>query len=299
LEHLDFQAPEQIDRVVRQKLATHGLKGNGLHEALCAQLQVLLQAPLVTPLEPSLTLSRISPAERLSEVEFSHPITSLQEDQLQEIFVKHGGLALPVEFPKSLGRLHFRPVEGFMRGFIDLLFRFQSRYYIVDWKSNWLGNRLSDYDETGIQGSMLQHSYFLQYHLYTVAADLYLRRRVSGYEVVLKRLAYKACNQLQKSHPDFNRSQQTALYQAFRLHRGGIASILFFAVSRWAQHSKIPALLIFDRRRAIGIEHISLVQHGFRDLPHRREIHQLTVSSTGITRSNVSSHVGIPCRTLY
>jgi exodeoxyribonuclease V beta subunit len=182
LEHLDFQAPEQIDRVVRQKLATHGLKGNGLHEALCAQLQVLLQAPLVTPLEPGLTLSRISPAERLSEVEFSHPITSLQEDQLQEIFVKHGGLALPVEFPKSLGRLHFRPVEGFMRGFIDLLFRFQSRYYIVDWKSNWLGNRLSDYDETGIQGSMLQHSYFLQYHLYTVAADLYLRRRVSGYE---------------------------------------------------------------------------------------------------------------------
>jgi exodeoxyribonuclease V beta subunit len=182
LQHLDFQAPDQIDQLVRRKLATHGLKGNGLPEALCAQLQVLLQAPLVTPLEPGLTLSRIPPAERLSEVEFSHPITSLQEDQLQEIFVKYAGPALPLEFPKSLGRLHFRQVEGFMRGFIDLLFRFQNRYYIVDWKSNWLGNRLSDYDQEGIQVSMLQHSYFLQYHLYTVAADLYLRRRVSGYE---------------------------------------------------------------------------------------------------------------------
>jgi exodeoxyribonuclease V beta subunit len=115
-------------------------------------------------------------------VEFSHPITSLREDQLQEIFVKHGGPALPLEFPQSLGRLHFRPVEGFMRGFIDLLFHFQNRYYIVDWKSNWLGNRRSDYDREGIQASMLQHSYFLQYHLYTVAADLYLRRRVPGYE---------------------------------------------------------------------------------------------------------------------
>jgi exodeoxyribonuclease V beta subunit len=182
LEHLDFQAPDHIDQLVRLKLAAHGLKGEGLHEALCAQLQVLLKAPLVTPVEPGLALNRIAAAERLSEVEFSHPITSLREDQLQEIFVRHGGPALPLEFPKSLGRLQFRQVEGFMRGFIDLLFRFQNRYYIVDWKSNWLGNRPSDYDQEGIQVSMLQHSYFLQYHLYTVAADLYLRRRVSGYE---------------------------------------------------------------------------------------------------------------------
>jgi exodeoxyribonuclease V beta subunit len=182
LEHLDFQAPDQIDQLVRMKLAAHGLKGNGLHQALCSQLQILLQMPLVTPLEPGLTLNRIPPAERLSEVEFSHPISSLRENQLQEIFMKQGGLALPPEFPKSLGRLQFRQVEGFMRGFIDLLFRFQNRYYIVDWKSNWLGNQLSDYDQKGIQASMLQHSYFLQYHLYTVAADLYLRRRVAGYE---------------------------------------------------------------------------------------------------------------------
>ncbi len=182
LEHLDFQAPDQIDQLLRLKLATHGLKGNGLREALCAQLQVLLKAPLETPSEQGLTLSRIPLAERLSEVEFSHPITSLKRDQLQKIFVKHGGPELPLEFPTSLGRLHFRTVEGFMRGFIDLLFRFKNRYYIVDWKSNWLGDRPTDYDREGIRACMLQHSYYLQYHLYTVAADLYLSRRVSGYE---------------------------------------------------------------------------------------------------------------------
>jgi exodeoxyribonuclease V beta subunit len=69
-----------------------------------------------------------------------------------------------------------------MRGFIDLLFRFGEHYYIVDWKSNWLGNQASDYDVEGIRACMLQHSYYLQYHLYTVAADLYLSRRISGYE---------------------------------------------------------------------------------------------------------------------
>ena len=104
------------------------------------------------------------------------------DDQLQKIFLKQGGPDLPREFPTSLGRLHFRPVEGFMRGYIDLLFQFQDRYYIVDWKSNWLGKQPSDYEEKGIQACMLQHSYFLQYHLYTVAADLYLSRRISGYQ---------------------------------------------------------------------------------------------------------------------
>jgi exodeoxyribonuclease V beta subunit len=178
LEHLDFQAPEQIDQLVRLKLVTHGLKGDGLREALSAQLHLLLG----TPLTPGLTLHQVPLAKRLSEVEFSHPIASMQTDQLQKIFFKHGGPDLPREFPSSLGRLHFRPVEGFMRGYIDLLFQFQDRYYIVDWKSNWLGRQPSDYEEKGIQACMLQHSYFLQYHLYTVAADLYLSRRISGYQ---------------------------------------------------------------------------------------------------------------------
>jgi exodeoxyribonuclease V beta subunit len=178
LEHLDFQAPEQIDQLVRLKLVTHGLKGSGLREALSAQLHLLLG----TPLTPGLTLHQVPLAKRLSEVEFSHPIASMQTDQLQKIFSKHGGPDLPREFPSSLGRLHFRPVEGFMRGYIDLLFQFQDRYYIVDWKSNWLGKQPSDYEEKGIRACMLQHSFFLQYHLYTVAADLYLSRRVSGYQ---------------------------------------------------------------------------------------------------------------------
>jgi exodeoxyribonuclease V beta subunit len=178
LENLDFQAPDQIDQLVGLKLATHGMAGNAWRVPLCAQFRRLLE----TPLRPGLTLGRIPLAERLSEVEFSYPIASLQPAQLQKLFVKHGGLTLPAEFPASLGRLNFSPVEGFMRGFIDLFFRFQGRFYIVDWKSNWLGTRPTDYDQAGIHACMLKHLYFLQYHLYTLAADLYLRRRVAGYD---------------------------------------------------------------------------------------------------------------------
>ncbi|MBV8176776.1 MAG: hypothetical protein JO151_19750, partial [Verrucomicrobia bacterium] len=58
LEHLDFQAPDQIDQLVRLKLATHGIKGNGLCEALTAQLRLLLKTPLEIPPAPSLSLHR-------------------------------------------------------------------------------------------------------------------------------------------------------------------------------------------------------------------------------------------------
>jgi exodeoxyribonuclease V beta subunit len=178
LEDLDFQTTDPIEELVRVKLAVHGIPGEGWHEALSNQVRRML----VTPLAPSLTLNRVPLADRLSEVEFSYPILPLQSRQLRKLFVEHGGNALPAEFPKSLGRLDFRPVEGFIRGFIDLLFRFEGRYYLIDWKSNWLGHLASDYDQIGVRECMVQHSYFLQYYLYTLAADLYLSRRVPGYE---------------------------------------------------------------------------------------------------------------------
>lgn len=69
-----------------------------------------------------------------------------------------------------------------MRGFIDLLFRFKKRFYLVDWKSNWLGSQPADYGSEGMRRAMLQHNYYLQYHLYTLAADLFLEKRLPGYD---------------------------------------------------------------------------------------------------------------------
>lgn len=179
LEHLDFTAPDSVERLVKSKLITHGMSGHPLRESVSAQLRKLLDVALA----PGVTLRRVTAADRLNEVEFTHPIVSLRPEQLQRVFVEHAASDLSSsDFSASLGRLQFRPVEGFMRGFIDCLFQLDGRYYLVDWKSNWLGDRLSDYDEPGMRACMLQHSYFLQYHLYTIATDLYLSQRVAGYD---------------------------------------------------------------------------------------------------------------------
>ncbi len=76
----------------------------------------------------------------------------------------------------------FDPIEGFMNGFIDLLFRFENRFYLIDWKSNWLGHQPADYGMEGMKRAMLEHNYYLQYHLYTLAADLFLEKRLPGYD---------------------------------------------------------------------------------------------------------------------
>lgn len=176
LEHLDFQAPEKIAPLVAEKLVSHGVPAFQAG-AVEAQLRNLLAAPL----KPGLALEQIAMAERLEEVEFSHPLALPGAAPLRAAFARHGG-ANGADFSGELGRIEFRPIEGFMRGFIDMIFRHEGRYYIVDWKSNWLGNHHANY-EPGALDAVMRHSfYFLQYHLYTVATDLFLRRRVPDYQ---------------------------------------------------------------------------------------------------------------------
>ena len=85
------------------------------------------------------------------------------------------------KFPEHLGRLNFHPTRGFMRGFVDLVFRYGGRFYLVDWKSNHLGNSIEDYHQEALVQAMLRDYYLLQYHLYTVALDRYLALRLPDY----------------------------------------------------------------------------------------------------------------------
>ena len=177
MERLDFQKPDDVEQLVSQTMTSHGIPPQH-RGAICSKLREVLIAPLA----PGLSLSRVAWCDRLAEVEFSYPVRCLNPEILRDIFSKHYRAGLPHSSRGEFERLEFRPVEGFMRGFIDLLFHFKGRYYLVDWKSNWLGNRPADYDGEGMARCMSEHSYRLQYQLYTVAADLYLRRRVQGYD---------------------------------------------------------------------------------------------------------------------
>jgi len=64
---------------------------------------------------------------------------------------------------------------------MDMVFEHGGRYYLVDWKSNHLGNRPEDYGRENLGRAMEKNLYPLQYLLYTVALNRYLSLRVRDY----------------------------------------------------------------------------------------------------------------------
>jgi exodeoxyribonuclease V beta subunit len=179
LERLDFASTDEvITKLVNDRLQAHDLDQPGHVEAVCQMLRNLLRLPLATG-RPGFNLAQISPAERLNELEFYFPVQGVAPVRLHDLLGKSGWSST---VPVQLGRLAFDPIKGFLKGFIDLVFRFEDRFYLVDWKSNWLGNRVEDYSPAAIKDEMRGNHYFIQHHLYTVALHKYLSLRVPGYD---------------------------------------------------------------------------------------------------------------------
>jgi exodeoxyribonuclease V beta subunit len=82
----------------------------------------------------------------------------------------------------KLDSLGFGPVAGFVRGFMDLVVEHEGRYYLLDYKSNHLGDLPGDYAAERLSAVMIQHHYVLQALIYSVALHRYLRGRIAGYE---------------------------------------------------------------------------------------------------------------------
>lgn len=74
-----------------------------------------------------------------------------------------------------------RQRRGFLRGFIDLAFCVEGRWYVLDYKTNDLGSTFSDYSNSHLESAMAHHDYILQYHLYAVALHLFLKQRIPDY----------------------------------------------------------------------------------------------------------------------
>ncbi|MGD0820285.1 MAG: UvrD-helicase domain-containing protein [Desulfomonilia bacterium] len=138
-------------------------------------------------------LSGIANSERLSELEFMFPLKPLTPGILDQAITDcMSSMKVPSpltgkgqregdRLPAITPRFTFDPVKGFLRGFMDLIFLHQEKYYLIDWKSNHLGGSVEDYSQDALLQSMIRDNYILQYHLYTVALHRYLMHRLEGY----------------------------------------------------------------------------------------------------------------------
>ena len=58
----------------------------------------------------------------------------------------------------------------------------RGRWYVIDYKSNWLGPSPGDYARDAVAAAMRSSAYPLQYLLYLVALHRYLGLRLPGYD---------------------------------------------------------------------------------------------------------------------
>jgi exodeoxyribonuclease V beta subunit len=168
LEELDFADLSQP--LITKRLAD--FRFEDFADVVCGTLEKVMRVPLGGD---GFTLSQISRASRLSELEFTFPITELTVSRLKKAFRLE-------ELPLAIDRLQFPPANGFMKGFIDLVFERAGRFYFVDWKSNWLGTDASSYVPENVAAEMTRNFYNLQLSIYTVALHRYLQQRLADYD---------------------------------------------------------------------------------------------------------------------
>ncbi|AEY02025.1 exodeoxyribonuclease V, beta subunit [Oceanimonas sp. GK1] len=161
--------PEELASQLARRCQLRGL------EEWATPLADWLQGLLATPLfdgGPALqALGCFQP-----EMEFWLEVSRVQIPALDALVRRH---ILPQRERPALapGRLN-----GMLKGFIDLVFEHDGRYYVVDYKSNWLGPDDADYTRAAMEDQILRHRYDLQYVLYVLALHRQLILRLPDYD---------------------------------------------------------------------------------------------------------------------
>jgi exodeoxyribonuclease V beta subunit len=165
--------PQAVEDAIARRCNRRGWEG--WISALSDWLQHLLASPLhigggqAPVVFEQLTQYRV-------EMEFwfaSHKVDVLKLDELVRQYT-HNGVARVAAEPVLL--------NGMFKGFIDLTFEHDGRYYVADYKSNWLGVDDAAYTEQAMEQSILDNRYDLQYVLYLLALHRQLKARLVDYD---------------------------------------------------------------------------------------------------------------------
>ena len=172
LEWLDFRNPD-FETVLNRAADRYPQLMTPMDERKPA-LESWLREILETRLPSGACLQDLPLEDTLRESEFYFPMAAQKRGELGRILARHRGMErvnLP-EPPKLKGMLH---------GYVDLIYHWQGRFHVADYKSNFMGDRLSDYSGSRLTESVRDSYYDLQYLLYSLALHRYLRTRLADY----------------------------------------------------------------------------------------------------------------------
>ncbi len=177
LERLNFQlcTRAEVEMITARALDEYGINARRWTGTVAAMVERVLDTPLDAA--GALRLRTLSSSSRLNELEFYYRAEEFSARELRALLQDHAADLKGVD----PGRLSFETVQGYMKGYIDLVFEHEGRYYLADYKSTWLGTRFSAYTAAHLNEVMMRESYFLQYLIYALALHRYLQYRLPDY----------------------------------------------------------------------------------------------------------------------
>ncbi|WP_088329043.1 exodeoxyribonuclease V subunit beta [Lacimicrobium sp. SS2-24] len=128
-----------------------------------------MQTPFV---EAGLCLNNLE--QLLAEMEFHLPVNQIKASAFNAVLNRY----------RSDLNAHydFETLNGALKGYVDLIFMYQGKVYVADYKSNHLGDSFADYNTEAMGRAMQEHDYELQAILYSLALHRWLQSRLEDYD---------------------------------------------------------------------------------------------------------------------
>ncbi|MBN2856281.1 MAG: PD-(D/E)XK nuclease family protein, partial [Halothiobacillaceae bacterium] len=147
-----------------------------------ASLATLVQRVLCLPLwatDARAPITLVALQRYQIELEFWLPVPHMPIAALDALLCAHvlPQQARPALLPKTL--------VGQIKGFMDLVFEADGRFYVLDYKSNWLGDTFDAYAPDRLAQAVLTARYDLQMLLYLAALHRHLIDRLPDYDPAL------------------------------------------------------------------------------------------------------------------
>jgi exodeoxyribonuclease V beta subunit len=173
---LASRQPQALEKVVAQRCNRRDWKG--WINTLTDWLQHLLMMPLRLGADvPPVALSALDqPNQYRVEMEFWFACSRVDVAQMDALVRRYTHNGAPRAAAETVS------LNGMFKGFIDLTFEHEGRYYVADYKSNWLGVDDDAYTEQAMENAILDNRYDLQYVLYLLALHRQLKARLVDYD---------------------------------------------------------------------------------------------------------------------
>ncbi len=163
-EEIEFGNSKSIPEVVEKQLQRLGFEDQWQQTVV-----KLIEDSVAHTLVNDFQLSGLNDKDYLVEMEFHFPVKKTSAHSLLAS-IRNAGVA---DSNTS--------IDGYMKGFIDLIFKHEDKFYILDYKSNYLGDTQQDYASEKLHQEIHHSNYDLQYHIYTVALHRFLDQKIENY----------------------------------------------------------------------------------------------------------------------